>query len=132
MFCDRMDVEKPQRVTLQFFGIVRLFSKFFFSLARQGLALAGLSAPLGPFFGFSIFEYCKLALGNLFAIFEPSIWRRLGPIRGLFLFMIEKWVTVLQVMRKTLDYIAVFVPFLSDVFAYNSLKNPATTRVFIQ
>ena len=32
------------------------------------------------FFGFSIFEYCKLTLGSPFAIFEPWIWRRLGPV----------------------------------------------------
>ena len=49
-------------------------------LARQGLALAGPGASLGPFFAFSIFEYCKLTLGSPFAIFEPWIWRRLGPI----------------------------------------------------
>ena len=64
-------------------------------LARQGLALAGPGAPLGPFFWvcnffenfffkkFLIFEYCKreyLTLGSLFAIFEPLIWRQLGPV----------------------------------------------------
>ena len=86
-----------------FFGTARLFSEnLFFSpkgllfncdknvensgsvplLARQGLALAGRSAPLGSFFGFSIFEYCKLKLGSLFAIFEPWIWRRLGPVQA--------------------------------------------------
>ena len=68
MFCDRMDVEKPQRVP-----------PFSFS------ALRDFSAPLGPFFSekFSIFEYCKreyLTLESLFAIFEPWIWRRLGPV----------------------------------------------------
>ena len=80
MFCYRMDVEKPQRFTFQFFGIVRLFFYFFFSLARQGLALACPGAPLGPFFGFLIFEYCRLTLGSPFAIFEPCIYRRLGPV----------------------------------------------------
>ena len=49
-------------------------------LARQGLAPAGPGAPFDPFFGFSIFEYCKLTLGCPFAIFEPWIWRRLGPV----------------------------------------------------
>ena len=54
--------------------------------ARQGLALAGPGAPLCPFFEyviFSIFGYCKreyLTLGSLFAIFEPWILRRLGPV----------------------------------------------------
>ena len=44
MFCDRMDVEKnPQRVPLSVFRHCE-------TLARQGLALAGLGAPLGPFF----------------------------------------------------------------------------------
>ena len=35
------------------------------------------------FVKFSIIEYCKreyLTLGSLFAIFEPLIWRRLGPV----------------------------------------------------
>ena len=64
-------------------------------LARQGLALAGPGAPLGPFFcvcnffeKFSIFEYCKreyLTLGSLFAIFEPWIWRQLGPVPACWL-----------------------------------------------
>ena len=42
MFCDRMDVEKPQRVPLSVFRHCE-------TLARQGLALAGPGAPLGPF-----------------------------------------------------------------------------------
>ena len=69
--------------------------------ARQGLALAGPGAPLGPFFEYvifsknffcvkySIFEYCKreyLTLGSLFfTIFEPWIWRRLGSVPACFL-----------------------------------------------
>ena len=40
-------------------------------LARQGFTLADPGAPLGTFFGFSVFEYCKLTLGSPFAIFEP-------------------------------------------------------------
>ena len=43
MFCDRMDVEKPQRVPLSVFRHCE-------TLARQGLALASPGAPLGPFF----------------------------------------------------------------------------------
>ena len=38
---------------------------------------------------FSIFEYCKrkyLTLGSIFAIFEPWIWRRLGPVPACCLF----------------------------------------------
>ena len=63
-------------------------------LARQGLALAGPGAPLCPFFWvcnffekFSIFECWKreyLTLVSLFAIFEPWIWRRLGPVPACF------------------------------------------------
>ena len=77
MLCDRMDVEKPQRVP-----------PFSFS------ALWDVSAPLGPIFlvcnffkkkfsknfrfSTSVKEY--LTLGSLFAIFEPWIWLRLGPV----------------------------------------------------
>ena len=88
MLCDRMDVEKPQRVPLSVFRHCE-------TLARQGLALASPGAPLGPIFLVCIFfkknfffkkfrfsstvkEY--LTLGSLFAIFEPWIWRRLGPV----------------------------------------------------
>ena len=51
-----------------FFWVCIFFEKFFFVK-------------------FSIFEYCKreyLTLGNLFAIFEPWIWRRLGPVPACF------------------------------------------------
>ena len=71
------------------------------TLARQGLARLGPGAPLGPFFWvcnffekFSIFEYCKreyLTLGSLFAIFEPWIWRRLGPVPACFYFIEKFW-----------------------------------------
>ena len=81
MFCDRMDVEKPRRVPLSVFRHCE-------TLARQGLALASPSAPLGHFlicnffkknrFSTTVKEY--LTLGSLFAIFEPWIWRRLGPV----------------------------------------------------
>ena len=77
MFCDRTAVEKPQRSPLSTFS-----------------ALWDFRAPVGPFFwvcsffeffleNFFIFEYCKreyLTLGSLLAIFEPWIWRRLGPV----------------------------------------------------
>ena len=46
MFCDRMDVEKPQRVPPFSFRHCE-------TLARQGLALAGPGAPLGPVCNFS-------------------------------------------------------------------------------
>ena len=70
MFCDRMDVEKPQRAPLSVFRHCETFFLKFFSLARHSV----------HFFGFSIFEYCKLTLGSPFAIFELWIWRRLGPV----------------------------------------------------
>ena len=64
------------------------------TLARQGLALASPGAPLGPIFlvrnffkknFFKKFRFSStvkeyLTLGSLFAIFEPWIWRRLGPV----------------------------------------------------
>ena len=96
--------KNPKGSPLSVFRLCETFRKFVFSpkgppfncdknvdnfgsvplLARQGLALAGPGAPLGPFFGFSIFEYCKLTLGSPFAIFEPWIWRRLGPVPACF------------------------------------------------
>ena len=64
------------------------------TLARQGLALGSPGAPLGPIFlvrnffkkfFFKKFRFSStvkeyLTLGSLFAIFEPWIWRRLGPV----------------------------------------------------
>ena len=108
LFCDRMDVEKSQRVPFSFFRHCEIFfRKFVFSpkgrpfncdknvdnfgsvpfSAPQGLALPGPGVPLGPFFGFSIFEYCKLTLGSHFAIFEPWILPRLGPVPACFFFL---------------------------------------------
>ena len=56
-----MDVEKPQRVPFQFFGIVRLFSEFFFS-------------PKGPPFSFFDIlqqnECLKIPDGPPFPFFE--------------------------------------------------------------
>ena len=70
-------------------------------LARQGLALAGPGAPLGPFF-FQLFsknfrfsstvkEY--LTLGSFCAIFEPWIWRRLGPVPACYVFCLGRKLT---------------------------------------
>ena len=79
-------LENPEVSPFQFFGIVRHFENFFFqrvppSTATKMLTISEVppfNAPLRPFFfGFSIFEYCKLTLGSPFAIFEPRIWRRL-------------------------------------------------------
>ena len=58
-YCDRLGIEKSRRVPLSiFFGVVRLFSKFFFSAVEEN----------------------TLKLWCPFAIFEPWIWRRLGPV----------------------------------------------------
>ena len=90
---------KPKGPPFLFFVIVRLFFPNFFSpkgppfncdknvdnfgsvplLARQSV----------HFFGFSIFEYCKLTPGSPFAIFEPWIWRRLGPVPACLLKIIS-------------------------------------------
>ena len=78
------------------------------TLARQGLALASPGAPLGPFFWvcnffekifFKNFRFSStvkeyLTLGSLFAIFEPWIWRRLGPVPACYQLMVRslgKW-----------------------------------------
>ena len=125
MFCDRMDVEKPQRVPLSVFRHCEtfFFENLFFSpkgppfncdknvdnfgsvplLARQGFALAIPGAPLGPFFAFSIFEYCKLTLGSPFAIFEPWIWRRLGPVPACYFSSSSGiWLNLFQVTKYVL------------------------------
>ena len=94
-------LKNPKGSTFQFFGLVRFFENLFFfskgppSTATKVLTISEVSAPFsasrarasGPrratrsiFFGFSIFEYCKLTLGSPFTIFEPRIWRRLGPV----------------------------------------------------
>ena len=87
MLCDRMDVENLKGSPLSVFRHCE-------TLARQGLALASPGAPLGPIFlvrnffknfFFKKFRFSStvkeyLTLGSLFAIFEPWIWRRLGPV----------------------------------------------------
>ena len=69
------------------------------TLARQGLALASPGALLGPIFlvcnffknfFFKKFRFSStvkeyLTLGSLFAIIEPWIWRRLGPVPACWL-----------------------------------------------
>ena len=59
------------------------------------------------FVKFSIFEYCKreyLTLGSLFAIFEPWIWRRLGPVAACYFY---RTVNLTQFMIKSVT--ALFV-----------------------
>ena len=77
MFCDRMDVEKPKRVlafsfsalwelarhSVQFFWVCNFFEIFFCKKFQ---------------FSSTVKEY--LTLGSRFAISEPWIWRRLGPV----------------------------------------------------
>ena len=89
MFCDRMDVEKPQRLPLSVIRHCETFLRKFVFLQRvppstatkmltisevspfsaQGARGSGPRATLGPFFAFSIFEYSKL-----------NLWRRLEPV----------------------------------------------------
>ena len=83
---------RPKGPPIQFYSALRdlffgkIFSpngppfKFFWTKMLTISEVSPFSAPLGPFFAFSIFEYCKLTLGSPFAIFEPWIWRRLGPV----------------------------------------------------
>ena len=106
LFCDRMDVGKSLSVFFgrDFFPKIKISPLQFFDVLRQKCwqfrKCPPFSAPgaraSGPrratrsiffeyviFRKFSIFEYCKreyLTLGSLFAIFEPWIWRRLGPV----------------------------------------------------
>ena len=100
-FATEWMLENPKRSSLSVFRHCEtFFRKFVFSskgplfncdknvdnfgsvplLACLGLALAGPGAPLGPFFGFLIFKYCKLTLGSPFANFEPWTWRRFGRV----------------------------------------------------
>ena len=113
MFCDRMDVEKPQRVpSFSFSALWDFYSKICFFSKGIPLQLRQkcwqfrkcppFSAPgaraSGPRratrsifwvifsknfrFSSTVKEY--LTLGSLFAIFEPWIWRRLGPFPACF------------------------------------------------
>ena len=64
---------------------------------------ARVSGPLARhsvhFFGFSIFEYCKLTLGSPFAIFKPWIWCRLGPVPACFYYILFHY-TLYLLYRK--------------------------------
>ena len=68
-FCDRLGIEKSQRVPLSiFFGVVRLFPKKSFSAVEEN----------------------TWKLWCPFAIFEPWIWRRLGPVPTCFWYQWNK------------------------------------------
>ena len=79
MFCDRMDVEKPQRVPLSVFRHCE-------TLARHSVHFLSIFFEKIIFkkFRFSITVKEYLTLGSLLAIFEPWIWRRLGPVPACF------------------------------------------------
>ena len=84
MFCDRMDVEKPQRVPP--FSFSALWDVSEPRRATRSIFLV-CNFFKKIFEKFSIFDFCKkeyLTLGSLFAIFEPWIWRRLGPVPACF------------------------------------------------
>ena len=87
--------------TVRFFPRIKLFSSIFSCFATEWMLKNLKGSPLSVFRHcetlahhsvhffekFSIFEYCKreyLTLGSLFAIFEPWIWRRLGPVPACF------------------------------------------------
>ena len=91
LFCVRMDVGKSRKVPpFSFFGTEIFFRKFVFSPKGPPFncdknvdnfgSVPLLARHSVHFSVFSIFEYCKLTLGSPFAIFEPLIWRRLGPV----------------------------------------------------
>ena len=84
MLCDRMDVEKPQ---------IFLVCNFFKKNSKNFL----FSSPVK--------EY--LTLGSLFAIFEPWIWRRLGPVPACFShIMIRKLIRDFNILNKMDNYIS--------------------------
>ena len=91
----------PKGSPLSFSALWDFFFENLFSLRRVPLQLrqklwqfwkcppfnASGACASGPrratwfiFFAFVVFQYCKLTLGSLFAIFEPWIRRRLGPV----------------------------------------------------
>ena len=105
-FCDRMDDGKSQRVPPSIFWCFATkppqlrqkcwqfrkcppFSALARAPARHSVHFLSMFFRKFFFVKFSIFEYCKreyLTLGSLFAIFEPWIWRRLGPVPACLLF----------------------------------------------
>ena len=186
MFCDRMDVEKPQRVPLSVFrhcetfflnffiskgfplqflwcfttdwvfknpkgsplSVFRLWdfyskicfnSKGFPLSARQGLALAGPGAPLGPFFWvciffekFSISEYCKENTWHLkdFLLFlslgymAPS-WA--GPVLFISQWTMSKCFASLCSISRFSGNIRIF----TQLYIFTSLQcNPKHTGYF--
>ena len=87
MFCDRMDVEKPQRVPPFSFSALWDFSAPGARASEPRRATRSIFLVCNFFkknfsknfrFSSTVKEY--LTLGSLFAIFEPWIWRRLGPV----------------------------------------------------
>ena len=86
MLCDRMDVEKPQRVPPFSFSALWDVSAPGVRGSEPRRATRSIFLVCNFFkknsknfrFSTSVKEY--LTLGSLFAIFEPWIWRRLGPV----------------------------------------------------
>ena len=81
IFCHQLEFHKTQRVPP--FTILSL--RYSADFGRSRLVLVCIFFEI---FFRKIFEYCKreyLTLGSLFAIFEPWIWRRLGPVPACFI-----------------------------------------------
>ena len=82
-----MDVEKPQRVPLSVFRhcetLARHLVHFFeYVIFSKNFFLKKFR------FSSTVKEY--LTLGSLFAIFEPWLWRRLGPVPAFKHFEVRK------------------------------------------
>ena len=108
MFCDRMDVGKSQRVPpFSFFRHCEIFSR-----------------KEKNFFFFNFFMF-----GSLFAIFEPWIWRRLGPVPACFsnirfLFLSQRQ----RILKWTSIQVRSIVCFLVD--ALLKTRRPLNTGIF--
>ena len=97
MFCDRMDVEKPQRVPPFSFSALWDVSAPGARGSEPRRATRSIFLVCNFFkkkisknfqFSTTVNEY--LTLGSLFAIFEPWIWRRLGPVPACLMLF---WIT---------------------------------------
>ena len=95
MFCDRMDVEISQRPpSWSFLRHCECFFWEFFLTEGSSFESVSFLAPIrSNILGFSgTVEENTLTLWSLFAIFEPYIWRRLGPVPACLVFLL--WLNI--------------------------------------